>query len=273
MEDVLETTVGKLQIHCEQRGDPYAAPAKPLALFLHGWGASGASFGRLLDIVGEGYPVLAPDLPGFGGSDEPEEPWDVARYSEFVLSFLQPYAPKQVLLVAHSFGGRVSIHLASRKDLPFEISKIILIDAAGIRPKRGLRYHAKVRLYKAGKKILSLRPVKAVFPNALDEFKAGRGSSDYASASPIMRDTLVKAVNEDLTPLLPSVSAPTLLLWGEKDTATPVADGKKMESLIPDAGLVTLPGAGHFSYLDQPYICEKAVRSFLELPPPERTAP
>ena len=257
-----------MRIHSEQRGRfPDDGHPETLALFLHGWGASGASFGRLLNTAGEKYPVLAPDLPGFGSSDEPTEPWSVSQYAEFVLTYLAPYRPAEVILIAHSYGGRVALKLASRRDLPFSIPKMILIDSAGILPKRGIRYHAKVRFYKIGKRVLSLRPVKAVFPNALDEFKAGRGSSDYAAASPIMRDALVKAVNEDLSPLLPSVGASTLLIWGEKDTATPLSDGRKMESSIPDAGLVVLPGAGHFSYLDQPLICDQAVRSFLDIHP------
>lgn len=262
-----------MHIHYEQRG-PFPAGGNPdtVALFLHGWGASGASFGRLLDIVAERYPVLAPDLPGFGGSDEPLESWSVEQYAQFVLSFLKQFSPKRVFLIGHSYGGRVSIRLAAGRTLPFELPKMILIDSAGIRPKRGLRYRAKVRYYKIGKKILSLRPVKAVFPNALDEFKAGKGSSDYASASPIMRGALVKAVNEDLSALLPSVSASTLLLWGENDTATPLSDGRLMEKKIPDAGLVVLPKAGHFSYLEQPAICISAFRSFLEIPAESRGA-
>lgn len=260
----METIVEQMHIHYETRGtfQPDGI-CRVLALFLHGWGSSGAAFGRLLDIVGEKVPVLAPDLPGFGQSDEPSEPWSVERYAQFVRSFLEPFSPEEVILIAHSYGGRISILLSSSGDLPFAIRKMILIDAAGIRPKRGLRYHAKVRFYKAGKWVLSRRLVHAVFPNALDEFRAGRGSSDYNAASPIMRGTLVKSVNEDLSPRLPEVSASTLLLWGEKDTATPLSDGRKMENLIPDAGLVVLPGAGHFSYLDQPLICEQAIRSFL----------
>ncbi|MBP5230652.1 MAG: alpha/beta hydrolase [Clostridia bacterium] len=263
----METTLGKLNIHYEQRGQfPENGRPDVLVLFLHGWGANGASFGRLLDTVGSRYPVLAPDLPGFGGSDEPEDSWSVSDYAAFVLSFLEPFAPKSVILFAHSYGGRISLQLASRTDLPFSVPKMVLVDSAGILPKRGLRYRLKVGFYKAGKKILSWKPVRAVFPNALDEFRAGRGSSDYASASPIMRGALVKAVNEDLTPLLPKVRASTLLIWGEKDTATPLADGRKMENLIPDAGLVVLPEAGHFSYLEQPAVCDAAVRSFLCIP-------
>jgi pimeloyl-ACP methyl ester carboxylesterase len=80
-----------------------------------------------------------------------------------------------------------------------------------------------------------------------------------------MRACLVKTVNEDLSALLPQIKAPTLLVWGDKDTATPLADGQRMEREIPDAGLVTLEGAGHFSFLDQPYVYRAVLQSFLKI--------
>lgn len=261
----METTICGLHIRAETRGTPFA-PEKPAAVFLHGWGSEGKAFGRLLDTAGEKYPVLAPDLPGFGGSDEPGEPWSVDDYADFVAELLASLGIRSAVLVGHSFGGRVIIRLASREELPFAVEKIVLFDSAGIRPKRSLRYHLKVRAYKLGKKALSCAPVRKCFPDALEKFQAGKGSSDYAAASPVMKATLVRAVNEDLSPLLPRIRASTLLVWGENDTATPISDGEKMEKSIPDAGLVRLPGAGHFSFADQPVICDRALRSFLGIP-------
>lgn len=258
-----ETRVLGKTVRYECRGAQH--DGKTLALFLHGWGATGGLFGGLLDTVGEKYLTLAPDLPGFGGSEEPSEPWDVDGFVSFVLAFLEQWKPESVLLFGHSFGGRLSIKLGAREDLPFHIEKIVLFDAAGILPKRSLSYRLKVGSYKLGKRVLSLPPVRALFPNALENLRKGKGSADYAAASPVMRACLVKAVNEDLAPLLPHISAPTLLIWGEQDTATPLSDGIQMEQAIPDAGLVRLPGAGHFSFLDAFYTCDRAVRSFLHI--------
>jgi pimeloyl-ACP methyl ester carboxylesterase len=66
-----------------------------------------------------------------------------------------------------------------------------------------------------------------------------------------MRGTLVRIVNEDLRTVLPNLHLPVLLIWGDKDTDTPIADGQLMERLIPDAGLVVFEGAGHYAYLEQ----------------------
>ena len=258
----MEATIGQLHIHAETAGEGKDAPT---VLFLHGWGCECKTFGYLLSTAGEKYPVLAPDLPGFGGSEEPHEAWDVSRYAEFVKDLLVSQSIKNVILVGHSFGGRVIFRLAAMQSAPFTIEKIVLFDAAGVRPKRGLRYYYKVYTYKAGKKILSWKPVKALFPDAVDRFRSGKGSSDYASASPTMKAILSKAVNEDLSPLFPAVKAPTLLVWGTNDTATPLSDALRMEREIPDAGLVKCEGAGHFAFLEQSALCDRVFRSFLEI--------
>ncbi len=90
-------------------------------------------------------------------------------------------------------------------------------------------------------------------------------SADYAAAGPL-RPTLVRLVNADLRPHLPHIAVPTLLVWGAEDADTPVADGALMEELIPDAGLVVLEGAGHYSYLDQSARFTRIVSHFLAPP-------
>ena len=258
----MEITLRQLHIHAETRGENQNAP---LVVFLHGWGCEGKTFGTLLDTAGEQYPVLAPDLPGFGKSEEPPAAWCVDDYADLVCELIASQNAKKVIFVGHSFGGRVIFKLCSREKLPFSVEKIVLFDAAGVKPKRTFRYYYKVYTYKLGKKVLSWKPVRRLFPNALEEFRAGKGSSDYANASPVMKATLTKAVNEDLTPLFPRISAPTLLVWGTNDTATPLSDALRMEKEIPDAGLVRCEGAGHFSFLERPALCDSVFRSFLEI--------
>lgn len=104
-----------------------------------------------------------------------------------------------------------------------------------------------------------------MFPSALDKLRSKRGSADYNSATPIMRQTLVRVVNEDLTSLLPEINVPSLLIWGTLDTATPISDGEAFERLIPDAGLVRIQGADHYSFLRDPILTARAVSSFLHI--------
>jgi len=209
--------------------------------------------------------VVAMDMPGFGQSAEPPSAWCVDDYVDFVIDFLKDYSHKNITFLGHSFGGRVIIKLNSRENLPFNISKVILVDSAGILPPKSNKKSFRTYYYKAGKAVLSTGIVQKIAPDALENFRKKMGSADYAAASPLMRQVLVKVVNEDLEPLLPNIKCPTLLVWGVNDTATPLSDGQKMEQLIPDAGLVKLENAGHYSFLEQQFTFNRVMCSFMKI--------
>ncbi len=236
---------------------------KPVVLFLHGWGAPVSAYSLLLEYLSQKFRVVAPDLPGFGGSDQPKTPWCVDDYTDFVIEFAKTLKLENVILMCHSFGGRISIKLLNRKNLPFTVEKAVFIDAAGIRPKRGLRYYSKVYSFKLMKKLAAVPAIVKLCPALEERVKKRSGSADYRNASPMMRQVMVRCIEEDLTHLLSGIGVSTLLIWGELDTATPLSDGQKMEKLIPDAGLVTLQGAGHFSFAERWGICQRVLDSFL----------
>lgn len=99
----------------------------------------------------------------------------------------------------------------------------------------------------------------------VDKMRSKKGSADYRNSSPRMRAIMSKCVNEDLKFAMSSIKAPTLLIWGEEDTATPLSDAKTMEKLIPEAALVSFPGCGHYSFLDNPFGFKAVVSSFFNL--------
>lgn len=234
-------------------------------VMLHGWGASKELYRNVINTVAEKFRVIALDFPGFGGSAEPPTAWDVSQFADLTADFISSLGLDKIILLGHSFGGRVSIKLAARDDLPFKIERLILVDSAGIMPKRGLDYKLRVGSYKAAKKIMNTAPMRALFPHAVENMQKHRGSADYAAASPVMRGCLVKAVNEDLEPLLPKIEQDTLLIWGSLDDATPLDDGKTMEKRLPNAGLAVIEGAGHFSWLDSPAVFDAIIRSYLKI--------
>ena len=235
--------------------DPENTAAKPTVLFLHGWGAPAETYRLMIDHLAGYCRVVAPDLPGFGGSAEPETPWCVDDYVAWTVDFAAALHLTEVVLMNHSFGGRISIKLLAQRPLPFGVSKAVFMDAAGILPKRTLKYYFKVYSYKAMKKL---------FPALAAKRQGKVGSSDYRNASPLMRQTMVRCINEDLTHLLKDNPVSTLLIWGSADTATPLSDGQKMEALIPDAGLVVLEGAGHFAFAQQWGQCSRVLDVFLK---------
>lgn len=246
--------------------DPDNAGHRPVVLFLHGWGAPAATYHLLLDHLAEYCRVVAPDLPGFGGSAEPAAPWCVDDYVNWTLQFAASLGLKRVILMNHSFGGRISIKLMARRPVPLDVEKAVFIDAAGIRPKRTVSYYMKVYSYKAAKKFYALPGIKRLCPDAVNKARKKAGSADYQNASPLMRQTMVRCINEDLKPLLSQIPVSTLLIWGEADTATPLSDGQCMEKRIPDAGLVVLAGAGHFSFVQQWGQCSRVLDSYLKPP-------
>ena len=251
--------VNGININYEQKG------SGELVVLLHGWGSNIKLFANLIDLLSQKYTVVAMDMPGFGMSGEPPSAWCVDDYVQFVVDFLADYENKKITFLGHSFGGRVIIKLNSRTDLPFEIERVILVDSAGILPPKTNKKSFRTRYYKAGKAILSTKLAQKIAPDALENFRRKMGSADYAAASPLMRQVLVKVVNEDLEPLLPNIKCPTLLVWGVNDTATPLSDGEKMERLIPDAGLVKLENAGHYSFLEQQFTFNRVMCSFMKI--------
>ena len=236
----------KTEYECKGEG-------KPL-LILHGWGSSIEAMAPVANCAASlGYRAVSLAFPGFGGTEEPHEPWTVSDYARFTREFMRIQGIDGCSVACHSFGGRVTIMLASGDNALFD--KLIMIDAAGVRPKRTIKYYIKTWSYKLGKKLAKIGFIDKAFK--LSEKQKNAGSADYrALKSDIMRKTFVNVVNQDLTPLISGIKNETLLIWGDKDTATPLANAKLMEKKMPNAGLAVLEGAGHFSYAEKyPQFC------------------
>lgn len=228
-------------------------------ILMHGWGCNLTTLQSVEKVAMENHKVYNVDFPGFGESHEPSQVWGVEEYTQLIEQFVKAENIENPILLGHSFGGRVGILYSSRN----KVNKLILVDAAGVKPRRSLKYYFKVYTYKLGKKLMPLIYGKERAQQRIDAMRAKRGSSDYNNSSPMMRAILSKVVNEDLKEKMPLIKAPTLLIWGENDTATPLRDAKIMEKLIPNAGLVSFPGCGHYSFLDNPFQFAAVLRSFL----------
>lgn len=235
------------------------------AVILQGWGTTYPLYDVVAKALQPKYRVLQFDLPGFGSSQEPPESWTVDQFTDFFIKLMEALEIKKALLIGHSYGGRMIIKLTSRKKLPFEIDRIILIDSAGVMPKRTLKQKIKIRHYKILKAILNFKPIYAFFKEMIDLWKSTQGSEDYRNASPVMKGCLVKAVNEDLTHLFAGNKYDTLLIWGDKDDATPLSDAKTMEKLMPSSGLAVIPGTGHFSFAENVPMFTGIVRAYLDI--------
>lgn len=223
-------------------------------LLLHGWGGKCESWLPVTRDFSSAHRILVLDFPGHGRSSEPEQPWDVTDYMQATCALLDALHIEKTDVMAHSFGGRVALLLAAT--CPQRVGKMTLTGCAGLPPRQSGTQSARTRRYQRLKRWLHSAPLRRLLGEkrvmAAQEALIQRyGSADYRVLTPSMRQTFNKVIAQDLTWTLPRIQSPTLLIWGENDTATPLWMGETMEREIPDAGLVVLKGGDHFAYLHQ----------------------
>lgn len=253
MKKKLEICGISLTYHVEGEGKP--------VVLMHGWGCDHSTVQSIANVLIPHYTVYNLDLPGSGETTEPAEVWGVDEYDQMLEAFITAEDIENPTLIGHSNGGRVAIKYASHH----MVDKLILVDAAGVKARRSLKYYWKVYSYKTVKHIVWLFMGKRRGEAYLDKYRSKVGSSDYKQSSPKMRAIMSQLINTDLKNVMPSIQCPTLLIWGEADTATPLSDAKTMEKLIPNAGLVSFPGCGHYSFLDNPRQFAAVIRSFMNI--------
>lgn len=254
-----EIEIDGLRLAYEESGNPKGMPV----VLLHGWGCDHTTVRSIASCLDDGMRIISLDLPGHGKSGEPEDVWGTEDFADLVLKLIDRLKLENASLIGHSFGGRTSI-AASAKAGEGKIWKIVLVDSAGVKPKRSLQYYYKVYSYKALKKLALSLLGKEKGQKMIERKLRKSGSADYQAATPKMRAIMSKCVNEDLKKEMPKITAPTLLIWGEEDKATPIEDAKKMEKLIPDCGLVSFGGCGHYSFLDNPAGFKAVLREFFK---------
>ena len=206
-------------------------------VLLHGWGQNIEMMRMLGEPFKENYRIIVIDFPGFGKSSEPKKVMDVGDYTSIVEKLLKNLKIENPILVGHSFGGRVSVKFASRN----KVKKVILLSPA-------LRGHDKKGLKTKVLKFLKTVPgIKNLEGWAKDHI----GSRDYKAASPIMKQVLVKTVNEDMSLDAKKIKVPTILIYGDMDSEVPEEDTKEYEKLIEDCGLILYEGCSHYAYLEK----------------------
>ena len=253
----IETYIDDLKVSYIKKG------SGKTVLIIPGWGTVIDTYTTLINSISTYANVICLNMPGFGESDEPKKSWNIDDYIKFLIKFIESQNIKELDLIGHSNGGRIIIKLMGQENLNFKINKIILIGSAGIVNKKSLKVRLKIKTFKFCKKFAQIKPIKSMFPDLLDKVKKHFGSSDYKDASPIMRETMVKLINEDVRNFLPLIKVPTLLIWGENDTATPITDAELMEKMIPDAGLIRIKGCSHYVFLENPSYVNIIIANFL----------
>ena len=247
-----DVTVDGRRWHFYYAGDP----AAQTVVVVHGFHGSGAFFeGLLRDLAADGWLAIAPDLPGHGGSD----PWDPREPAEeqwrMLVAFLGALEVPPAAIVGHSRGGAVAIQLAARR--PERVRALVLVSSGGLPFRSGTLDLVRM-----------VADPGALTPSLVSRLRASSAAAkgyDEARARAMGQGRLER----DLGMLLPSVLAPTLVLWGAQDPTVPGDVSERLARGIPGARLVVLDGVGHLPFIEAPDELSRLVRGFLRehLPP------
>jgi len=220
-------------------------------VLLHGWGQNIEMMDPIGKRLEDDFYITNIDLPGYGKSEEPKRVYTIYDYYETIKKLLNKLKINNPILIGHSFGGRIAIVYAAKE----KVDKLVLLAAPY--KKSNKSDTLKVRILKFLKKVPLLNKLAPYMKTKI-------GSKDYRSATPIMRDILVKTINEDLEQYLKEIKAPTLLIWGTNDKEASIEDAKYAESIMENAGLVVYEGCSHYAYLERLNQTISVLKSFLK---------
>lgn len=201
-------------------------------ILMHGWGGSNVAFSGVFEyLCALSRDVIAVDFPGFGSSDTPPSEWTIYDYASGIEALIDALKLSKVILVGHSFGGRVALCLSSKEF----VESIVLVDSAGLKPRFSIKKSYKIWRYKRAKRA----------GKDLSKF----GSADYQALPEAMKPVFVSVVNTYLDDKLKDIDCPVLIIWGKHDTETPSYMAWRFKRKIKDSTLIFLDG-GHFAYAE-----------------------
>lgn len=235
-------------------------------VFLHGWGRDRHDFAAVVDRV-PGR-VVSVDLPGFGTSPPPPEAWGAAEYAALVADALDELAAKDAppaapdgavsrVLVGHSFGGRVATALAA--DRPDLASGLVLVGVPLLRREGGGT--APAPAFRLGR---ALHRRGLISEARMESLRQRYGSADYRAAAGVMRAVLVRVVGESYEDELGRLRCPLEMVWGDDDTAAPVAVARRAARLVAGSQLDVIGGVGHDVHRERPDAVASAVERLHE---------
>lgn len=232
----------------------------PTVVGLHGWRRTHSDFAGVLGPAARGgaIPSIVPDLPGFGATPVPPEAWGSAEYAEAVARMIRsedgPGGP--AVVVGHSLGGRVAVTLAVEHP---ELVKALVLTGVPLLPRPG----PKSRPPTGFRAARALHRLGLLGEERMERARKRYGSADYRAAEGVMRQILVRLVNENYAESLAALECPVQLVWGERDTDVPLAVADGICERVPQAGLMVCNGAGHLTPLECPADLRAAVERAL----------
>lgn len=275
-----EVNIKGLEVKYEKVGE-----GAPL-LLLHGWGASIESWKEVVEGL-NGYEVFVVDLPGFGESDTPKQPWTIDDYLDFIKKFVDKLELEDFYLLGHSFGGSLAVKFVVNSN---KVKKLMLVDSAGIRPEPKMMAKVLSFIAQKGEKLF-VGPLAHLKNSSKKLFYKLIKRTDYGKANKVMKETMKnifdyysglenkKEVESKIDSKKPpahpeqngqflsdleKVDVDTFLVWGEQDEIIPLRYGKIFNKKISNSELKIIPESGHSPHLDTPSQLKKSILNFFE---------
>jgi pimeloyl-ACP methyl ester carboxylesterase len=228
-------------------------------LILPGWGNTRNTFTNIINYFKEDYTIYIVDYPGFGNSPIHNKELTIYDYAELIYNFIKDLNINLPIIIAHSFGGRITSILLGKYNL--KIDKLVLIDVAGIKRRKKLKIYLKEKIYKILKKLNKFLPVikREIYLQKLGMYFS---SSDYKNIPNSMKKTFQNIIKEDLRKYYKEIKVETLIIWGDKDTDTPLKDAIYLNKIISNSATIIYENSNHFSYLNYPYLTNQILSNF-----------
>ena len=235
--------------------------SKQSIIILPGWGDTRNTFNFLIQHLKTKYTIYIVDYPGFGRSPIPNTTLSINDYGELFYNFLDSLSVSKPIIIAHSFGGRITSLLLGKYHYP--IKKVILFDVAGIKRRKSFKVFFKEKIYKLLKKISSIFSLEKQ-TKWKDFLLLCFASSDYQSLPDSMRKTFKNIISEDLRKYYKQINCDTLIIWGKNDQDTILKDAYYLRKHIINSELIIYHHATHYSYLCYPILTVKIIEEFLK---------
>lgn len=257
-----EALINGTAVYFERRG------TGPVLLMLHGIGSRSRSFRKQLEGLSDAYTAVAWDAPGYGRSGDPPVPITMESLADDAAGLVEHLGTERAHVLGHSMGGVVAQLLYHRH--PQRVASLILSDTmpgSGSlpEPERAARLQARLAALDSStpRQLAERRAPQIVAPGAPPDLVAEIAAVMAEIRPATYRAAALAIAATDLTPLLPKIAVPTLVICGEHDTTTTPAQCEAMARAIPNARFVLLRDAGHASNQEQPAAYNDAVRAFL----------
>lgn len=213
-------------------------------LILHGWNLNSSKYHPLITVFKKrGFKADCFDLPGFRNTSPLTRPFTIADYGKYVLDHIEQKKLKEVIIVGHSFGGRIGIFLSV--NFPDKVKALILSGTPGLGKDLTIKETIYLLAAKSGKIIFSIPIISNLQYMARKSLYRMAGSYDYYNTRGVLRETFKNIINFRLEPVLGKIRQPTLIIWGKEDRIVPVKVAFKMTRLIKNSKIIVMPESRH----------------------------